>query len=76
MAKHTCKHCGTPRAGHKCPVAKRFIAKHDDADFVIIAAAVALTTPQAEVERLLPADPAPSFALPDFGSSDGDPYGE
>lgn len=77
--KHVCKHCGAPRSGHDCPVAKRRIDKKSDDDFVIMAAAVALTTPAAEVERLFPADPAPAFdgfedALPqssDFGGDAG-----
>lgn len=62
--KHVCKHCGAPRSGHDCPVAKRRVNKGDNDDFVIMAAAVALTTPQ---ERMFPADPPPIFEAFDVG---------
>lgn len=59
MAKHVCKHCGAPRSGHDCTVAKRRVDKSSEEDFVIIVAAAAVLTPQGEIDRLFPADPAP-----------------
>ncbi len=73
MAKHVCKHCGEPRSGHDCAVAKRRINKGDDIEFVIIGAAIVLSTPENEVERLFPPDPAP--AVEDLqGKLDLDPH--
>lgn len=78
--KHVCKHCGTPRSGHDCPVASRRIEKRSDDDFVIMTltdAERALVGEATETAgRLLPADPPPSnFGDFDFGyigdSNDG-----